>query len=1165
MSIEINITDNIVEVTPTTQQVDINITENPIEVNVTDEIVLIAQTGLQGPQGPAGPGVAIGGTAGQILAKNSSTNYDTLWINNAVGTVTSVGTSSPLTGGTITSSGTIGITQSSASGDGYLSSTDWSTFNGKVSSNIYTADGTISTALRTVTMGASHILFSGENNSSGAFYKILSTQTSVNTIDTGDLSFQVGYRLLATSTSNQLVTRAFAFGANNSLTGGGAITNFRILDIGVETNSGTTTTNNDIIYILGNALTNGTVTNQRGVLVRSMQGTNRAAFVSEAIGGTTSTYLLIGTQTIPAGTWGVYQSENNFNNYLAGKLVIGTTTVSTFSLDVNGTTRLNGVTTIGTVNAATTDTDRFLVSDSGVIKYRTGSQILSDIGGQGALTLTTTGTSGAATLISNTLNIPNYGSALTGYVPYTGATANVDLGVHTILAQNATIASSGSGNTATITHSSGSGIALNITKGGNGEGLYINKTSGSGNAATIIGTINATTLVKSGGTSSQFLKADGTVDSTAYGLGSVTSVAALTLGTTGTDLSSTVANGTTTPVITLQVPTASATNRGALSSTDWTTFNNKPSVNIYTGDGTLTGNRIVTMGSNTLSFEKDLLIYGLTIGRGSGGLSTNITFGVTALRDNTTGDYNVAIGDLALLKNTTGRNNIAIGSNSQRESATGQSNTSLGSFALYQKEVGDNNVALGVDALSAILTGSENIGIGYQAGKQPTGSLQYAENSIFIGSYTKANSESQTNQIVIGYNATGLGSNTTVLGNSSTTFGRWYGNLLVGGNTNNGVDALQVTGSANITGNLTVDTNTLFVDAANNRVGIGSLIPSAKFEVNVGSSVAYFTRTAGDNGTTAPTFGILTSSTNTRLYNYGDSIAIYTAIVGGTIAERMRITSGGNVGIGTTTPDSYWSQANKLVVGGTGNQGISILSTSSNNSVIAFVDTSTGFPGFDSGGSIIYGHSSDSMQFRINGAERMNITSAGNVGIGTTSPESFGNYKTLEVSATAGGIIFAKSTTGSITTQLIADNGVLGGYVGTRTNHPFSIRTNNTDKINITSGGNVLIGTTTDNGTDKLQVTGSSTFSSTVTAASYTVNDAGNISVGTTTGTKIGTATSQKLSFWNATPIIQPTTSIAESAFVENLGGSIVNVDSTFDGYTIQQIAKALRNAGLLA
>jgi len=57
--------------------------------------------------------------------------------------------------------------------------------------------------------------------------------------------------------------------------------------------------------------------------------------------------------------------------------------------------------------------------------------------------------------------------------------------------------------------------------------------------------------------------------------GTVTSVAALTLGTTGTDLSSSVATGTITPVITLNVPTASAANRGALSAADWSTFNNK--------------------------------------------------------------------------------------------------------------------------------------------------------------------------------------------------------------------------------------------------------------------------------------------------------------------------------------------------------------------------------------------------------------------------------------------------------------------------------------------------------------------------------------------------------------------------------------------------------------
>ena len=84
----------------------------------------------------------------------------------------------------------------------------------------------------------------------------------------------------------------------------------------------------------------------------------------------------------------------------------------------------------------------------------------------------------------------------------------------------------------------------------------------------------------------------------------VTSVAALTLGTTGTDLSSTVANGTSTPVITLNVPTASAINRGALSSADWLTFFDKQEalssgVNIKTINGTSilgSGNIVISSG-----------------------------------------------------------------------------------------------------------------------------------------------------------------------------------------------------------------------------------------------------------------------------------------------------------------------------------------------------------------------------------------------------------------------------------------------------------------------------------------------------------------------------------------------------------------------------------------
>ena len=78
------------------------------------------------------------------------------------------------------------------------------------------------------------------------------------------------------------------------------------------------------------------------------------------------------------------------------------------------------------------------------------------------------------------------------------------------------------------------------------------------------------------------------------------------------------------------------------------------------------------------------------------------------------------------------------------------------------------------------------------------------------------------------------------------------------------------------------------------------------------------------------------------------------------------------------------------------------------------------------------------------------------------------------------------------------------------------------------------------------------------------IYEARNLTFGTTTGTKLGTATTQKLSFWNATPIVQPTTAVAEATLVGGGGTNITDTD-TFDGYTLKQIVKALRNTGLLA
>jgi hypothetical protein len=108
-----------------------------------------------------------------------------------------------------------------------------------------------------------------------------------------------------------------------------------------------------------------------------------------------------------------------------------------------------------------------------------------------------------------------------------------------------------------------------------GNGTAVAATTISAPLAYSAGTLSIT---QASGSTNGFLSSTDWTTFNNKGSGTVTSVAALTLGTTGTDLSSTVANSTTTPVITLNVPTASATNRGALSSADWSTFNSKQPV-----------------------------------------------------------------------------------------------------------------------------------------------------------------------------------------------------------------------------------------------------------------------------------------------------------------------------------------------------------------------------------------------------------------------------------------------------------------------------------------------------------------------------------------------------------------------------------------------------------
>ena len=143
----------------------------------------------------------------------------------------------------------------------------------------------------------------------------------------------------------------------------------------------------------------------------------------------------------------------------------------------------------------------------------------------------------------------------------------------------------------------------------------VTSVSGTGtiNGLTLSGTVTSSGSLTLGGTlsgiaNSALTNSSITINGSAISLGdsvsvgTVTSVAALTLGTSGTDLSSTVATGTSTPVITLNVPTASATNRGALSPTDWSTFNGKQAALVSgTNIKTINGSSILGSGDLTVS------------------------------------------------------------------------------------------------------------------------------------------------------------------------------------------------------------------------------------------------------------------------------------------------------------------------------------------------------------------------------------------------------------------------------------------------------------------------------------------------------------------------------------------------------------------------------------
>jgi hypothetical protein len=187
-----------------------------------------------------------------------------------------------------------------------------------------------------------------------------------------------------------------------------------------------------------------------------------------------------------------------------------------------------------------------------------------------------------------------------------------------------------------------------------------------------------------------------------------------------------------------------------------------------------------------------------------------------------------------------------------------------------------------------------------------------------------------------------------------------------------------------------------------------------------------------------------------------------TIVFGANSSERMRITSGGDLYVINTTAAGVNSQSlpGAFYLEGYGwNTSVGSVAIQGRINLTGAYEASSGstepalvFSLKGSGGGNVIPAGPSSL------TERMRITNAGNVGIGTTSPNVYSGFTNLQVNNSSGNGLVQVSGASSTLASFYAGNGQ--GQIGMTSNHPFILFTADVERMRITSGGNVGIGTT---------------------------------------------------------------------------------------------------------
>jgi len=201
------------------------------------------------------------------------------------------------------------------------------------------------------------------------------------------------------------------------------------------------------------------------------------------------------------------------------------------------------------------------------------------------------------------------------------------------------------------------------------------------------------------------------------------------------------------------------------------------SYNIAIGNASLVS---CTTGSGSNVAIGNNAAYRLTTGQFNTAIGFQALFGSAAV----TSQANTAIGYNSMVSNTSGSYNSGIGINSLYSLTTGQQNTAVGTESLYAITTTSNNSAVGQLALRYATQGQNNTAVGILAGAYKTASntnlVTIGNNCTFIGAESRASGDNASDEVVIGYQAVGIGSNTVTIGKSTNVANRFYGVVSTG-------------------------------------------------------------------------------------------------------------------------------------------------------------------------------------------------------------------------------------------------------------------------------------------------------------------------------------------------------------------------------------------------